>query len=186
MGDNVDNFEKIQKLLNFTNKNALYTVNIFQRRKDIPDLSKQSKLIKTYFIRTIDDFVKCKESIVTLCGEKKARAYIDLNARDTEKVALYALKKTADHIANKEYDAVKNVYLDACGNSPVIYTKLWMADVDTKDTEILKGIINEENILDIIPTKNGYHIICHPFPLNKWEKIENVDIIKHCCTLLYM
>lgn len=183
----VDNFQKIQKLLNFSNTNALYTINIFQRRKDIPDLSKHSKLIKTYYIRCIEDFNKCQESIVTLCNDKQARAYIDLNARDVEKVALYTLQKTADHIANKEYDAIQNVYLDACGNSPVLYKKLWIIDVDTKNYEtlnILKGKI--EDILEIIPTKNGYHIICSPFNISNFQKIENVDIIKHCVTLLYM
>lgn len=103
----IDNFQQIATFLDFTVQNALYTVNIFQRRKDNPDLGKHSKLLKTYYIRSVNDLEKSKDSIIDVCNDKNARAYIDLNARDIEKVALYALKKTADHIANKEYDAVK-------------------------------------------------------------------------------
>lgn len=181
----IDNFQQISTFLDFTCPSALYTVNIFQRRKDNPDLTKHSKLLKTYYIRSLDDLEKCKNSIIDICNEKNARAYIDLNARDIEKVALYALKKTADHIANKEYDAVKNVYLDACGNSPILYTKLWMIDIDTKCEDTLNVVKLRLPGSQCVPTQNGYHLVCFPFPFNKWDPIKDTEVIKHCVTLLY-
>jgi hypothetical protein len=41
-----DNFETIRNYLNFENPNTLYYINVFQRKKDNPDLSKHSVLIK--------------------------------------------------------------------------------------------------------------------------------------------
>ncbi len=186
-----DNFEQIREFLNFDNPLTLYFINIFQRRKDIPDLSKHSKLIKSYYIKSFEQFDTCKESIINHCKLNNARAYIELNARDTQKVALYALKKTAELIYNGEYDAVKNVYNDSVGSSQCIGQKLWMIDIDCKNVSTLDSVkeqlitLNSEIKL-FLHTKNGCHIICTPFPLNKWKAIENVDIIKHATTLLYL
>jgi hypothetical protein len=101
------------------------------------------------------------------------------------------LKKTAEHIYNGEYDAIRKVYDDACGNSRCIGDKLWMIDIDTNDDKILSTITSALNGLNsepkvTLPTKNGFHVLCEPFPLNQWKQIQNVDVIKHCFTLLYI
>lgn len=197
-----DNFETIRNFLNFENPNTLYYINVFQRKKDNPDLSKNSVLLKCYYIRSLTDFNNYKVSIIKACELNKARAYIELNAKDTQKIALYALKKTAELIYNGEYDAVKNVYNDSCGNSKCIGQKLWLIDIDSNDSFTEEGLNSTLNLqvesvkqqlfsLDseiklTLNTKNGIHLICTPFPLNNWKKIENVDIIKHAVTLLYM
>lgn len=186
-----DNFDTIRDFLNFDNINTLYFINIFQRRKDIPGLSKHAKLIKSYYIRSLSDFDKYKDSIIENCKLNQARAYIELNAKDTQKVALYAMKKTAELIYNGDYDVVKNVYNDSCGNSKCIGQKLWMIDIDSKEINTINKVKEqllslESEIRLILDTKNGVHIICTPFPLNKWESIDNVDIIKHATTLLYI
>ncbi len=184
-----DNFKTIRNFLNFENPNTLYYINVCQRKKDNPDLYKHSVLIKCYYIRSLTDFDKYKESIIKDCELNKARAYIELNAKDTQTIALYALKKTAELVYNGEYDAVKNVYNDSCGNSKCIGQKLWLIDIDSKDSieSARKQLISLNSVIKLtLNTKNGIHFICTPFPLNKWEKIENVDIIKHAVTLLYM
>jgi hypothetical protein len=99
------------------------------------------------------------------------------------------LKKTAELIYNGEYDAVKFVYNDSCGNSKCIGQKLWLMDIDSNDSFTEESVKQQLFSLDseiklTLNTKNGVHFICTPFPLNKWEKIENVDIINK--TLLYM
>jgi len=43
---------------------------------------------------------------------------------------------------------------------------------------------NESNIIKILPTKNGFHMLVTPFPLNKFKKIGNVEIKKEPITLV--
>lgn len=207
----IDNFDKISALLTFENENTLYSIQIFKRRKDNPDLEKHTKKIRSYYIRNISEYEKCKPSIIRECEQNNARAYIDLNSKDIEKIALYALKKTADHIYNREYHAVRNVYDDAVGNSSCIGRKLWLVDIDVNDQNVVDKVYLaleelESEIKLVLRTKNGFHIICTPFNLRKFvpvlEEIASVkifnteesasvnpfrkiDVIKHGMTLLY-
>ena len=210
----INNFDLIKTMLNFDNPDTMYFIQIFQRRKDIPELSKNCRKLLSYYIRSFDDFERRKESIIKECETRNARAYIDINAKDIKKVALYALKKTAEHIYNGEYDAVSNVYDTSCGNVSTLGKKSWILDIDTHDEETIRKAINQvslccletalqrivtcnkdevdkleletpENPI-ILPTKNGVHIVTQPFNCSKFEKIENVDIMKQGITLLYI
>ena len=188
----VDNFDSVRSVLAFENPDALYFVQLIQRRKDIPELDVTHRLVKSYYIRSASDFERVKESIIRECTLKQARAYIDLNAKDVKKVALLALNKTADLIYNAEYDAVRNVYDHSVGNASCLGEKVWLIDVDTQDTGVLQQVCSQVKELgaDIrlqVPSRNGFHVITTPFPVNKFNDIDDVDIQKHQArTLLYM
>lgn len=186
----MNNFEVIRSFLTFDNPDTLYYIQVLQRRKDIPDLSIACKKSRSYYIRCIEDFDNAKQSIINECEQKQARAYIDLNAKDVKKIALLALKKTAEHIYNNEYDAVRKVYDYACGNSTNLGQKLWLIDIDTQDentiNQVRTNLIQLNATIQIeLPSKTGLHIITHPFPSNMFPKIENVDVLKHGLTVLY-
>lgn len=188
----VDNYEAVRSVLKFDDADSLYTIQLLQRRKDVPDLDKGCKKLRTYYIRKMEDYEKNRDSIVRECDAKKARAYIDLNAKDIKKVALLALKKTADLIYNNEFDAVKNAYDYACGNVCCLGQKKWLIDIDTLDTDTVREVCSQVTELGAevvlqVPSKNGVHLVTTPFAVNKFKTTENVDIQKHhALTLLYM
>ena len=126
-----------------------------------------------------------------------ARAYIGLNKRNAKKVALYALKEVTDLIINDRYEAVKNAYNTCCGQ----YTtgdKTWIINIDTKEYTLIEDYIKEinkcqsgydVNVIGVIPTINGYHILTRPFNLKELEPYQatatHIEIHKNNPTLLY-
>lgn len=187
----INNFESVKTMLNFENANTMYMIQILQRKKDNPDLTKNVKRLSFYYLRCLEDFDKLKEKIIDECTRTNSRAYIDLNSKNMENVALLTLKKVADHIFNKEYDAVKNAYEFACGNASGFNSKLWLVDIDTKEQQTIdlvsKQLISLGSEIKLtLNSKNGCHILMTPFPLNKFDPIADVSIIKHGMTILYV
>jgi hypothetical protein len=147
--------------------------------------------VRSYYLHSVEDFDAHKQNIIDECKLRNGRAYIDLNVKDIEKVALLALKKTADLIYNKQYDAVKNVYEHACGNAGGFkQDKLWMVDIDTREKQTLDKVLQqlenlESNVRLVLPSKHGVHVLMTPFPLNKFSDIEDVSILKQGMPILY-
>lgn len=194
----VNNFDKLIELglLEFK-EGEFYFLQILQRRKENPDLHGNSKVIKTYYINSLEYFNSIEEEIKQLCLFFNARAYIGLNRRSYKRVAMCALKELTDLILNEQYEAARNAYNTCCGQ----YTtgdKKWIVDVDTKDESyVLKTveairkcmpITDVDNVIAVLPTINGYHIITRPFNLKQLEPFiatNPLDIHKNNPTLLY-
>ena len=186
----VDNFDIIRPFLNFEDADALYCVSVIMRRKDNPEMSKATKLVRTYHIRSLENFDKCIPSIRSECSAMQARAYIDTNAKSVKKVALLALRKAAELISENQNDAVRNAYELACGSAPCIGQKSWLVDIDVKDERVVSDTIERVKavggaIILTLPTVNGSHVLTSPFPLKKFNKADNVSVVKHGITLLY-
>jgi hypothetical protein len=168
----------------------MYYIQVLLRRNDNESLYKQCIKLRSYYIRSLQDYDNCRQSIIDECVSKNGRAYIDLNAKDVKKGALLALKKTVELIYNPEYDAVKKVYDHACGNADCIGCKLWLVDIDVKCVMVVENIIRQiqelrGNVVLRLKTKNGWHLLVTPFPLNKFVKVKDVDVIKQGVTLLF-
>lgn len=191
----IDNFQKIESLLQFKNEGDFYFVQILRRRKDNPEMKTDMVLVNNYFIYSIEDYYDKKIRITNDCHTYNARAYIRLNVRNAEKIAMQTLKKVTDYILQKDFKAVKNAYLSACGEFHSQVPKRWIVDIDEKGGD-LQGIMNYiyecepvgQKIETIIETKNGYHLITTPFNLQTWRKlIKNpIDIHKDNPTILYI
>lgn len=186
----IDNMDQLRKLLVFYDEKSMYHVMILQRRKDNPGLSVNSKHVRSYYIHSLEEFDKSRDSIVTECASKNARAYLNMNVKDIEKIALLVMQKTAELIYNKQYEAVSKVYEHCCGNAPFIHDKVWMVDVDTTDSAKIERVeLQLANlgapIIDTVMTANGRHILTRPFPLNKFDAIEDVLVMKQATTLMY-
>lgn len=190
----IDNIIKIKDLITFENEDMFYHLQILKRKKENPETKSNAYLVKTYYITSFEHLDQVYPEIKCLCDFHNARAYINLNARSFEKQAFNNLKKVTDQIMNKDYKSVRKSYDSVCGSFSSDKNKKWIIDVDCKDLMYIHSIINEiktlepnigENkTLDIIETKNGYHIITSPFNSSKLSFKD--DIQKNNPTILYM
>lgn len=205
-----DNFTLISTLLDFSEPNTFYFIQILKRRKENPDMRTGVQVIDNFYLYNESDFVKLRERIVDQCEKNNARAYINLNRLDLEKVAMYTVKQTMEYIILKDFKSVKNVYATVCGSHHSEKSKRWVVDIDEdcldRKDEIRKIIekLHEEivkskyQILAEVPTKSGVHIITNPFNMEKFRKIltermtdENdpimsIDVHKNSPSILYV
>ena len=78
----IDNFELIKPLLEFEQEDdEYYVIFILKRRKDNPEMKDNLKIIKEYYISSVDYLESKKEEIIKLCEIFNARAVINLNKR---------------------------------------------------------------------------------------------------------
>ena len=165
----INNIEYIKPLLKFDSTDDFYLLEIIQRKKENPGLSKNARIIKTYNIKSIDHLEKVIGEIILLCNCFNARAGIRLNKRSFRKTALDNLRKLTEIIISENYDSAYNQYYKAAGNSFSNQDKKWIIDIDQEDIdnldEIKKSIesIRKESILAEIPSKTGLHLITLPF-----------------------
>lgn len=190
----IDNFERIQPLLEFRDEDDFYFLQILKRKKENPDIGSNSYVLRTYCIRSEEQLEDKKNEIIDLCKTHNARAYINLNRRSFEKAAFHTLKKISDIIMNKDYKSVRNAYESVCGlyhNEP---NKKWIVDLDhcSEDEPYVESMIDDIAKLDgslyaIIPTKNGVHLITTPFRLDHFHSIYGsaIDIHKDNPTILF-
>ncbi|MBO7441671.1 MAG: hypothetical protein J6T83_01220 [Paludibacteraceae bacterium] len=195
MRELVDNFKQIKDLLpSEPAPDTFWVIRVISRRKDNPDLCKNSKFVKSYTVQCKDDLDKLRGSIIESCQKYNARGYFDPNARSWRKVALATLKRTAEYIASENYSSVMFA-ADRCldqGAAPG-YTKIWVIDLDEqKQEDVTKSILKRMSVPVIaeVPTPNGKHLLTHPFNLNdmwyRWHyDAERPEIKKNNHTLLY-
>lgn len=188
----VDNFNVIDELLWFDDKDDFYFLQIIQRKKDgnqVPSANNGYRTIKTYYIRSHEDLIRRKNAIIQLCEQNHARAYINLNVRSAREVALMAAKAYIDLVREDRCEQGHRVYDHACGVTPKMgVKKKWIVDVDdltdNQITEICK-IINHcrsafprdgrsdmyDNVIQLIHTAHGVHIITHGFDVGMFRKL---------------
>ena len=199
-----NNFELIEPLLDFTSPNTFYFIQILKRRKDNPDMKSNESVVDNFYLYRSNDLAKLMPKIIEKCEKNNARAYININRLDLEKIALYTQKLIIDCVINKDFRGVKGAYASACSKYHSEKNKRWIIDIDEDEVqhkdEVIE-IINKlhENmqkqnykILAEIPTKTGIHIITEPFEPSKFShvmmvrnlnKIERKD---NSPTLLYI
>lgn len=191
----IDNFKRIKGFLEFK-EGEFYFLQILKRKKENPEQAGNSKVIKTYYINSLEYFESIEEEVKQLCQFFNARAYMGLNRRSHKRVALYMLKEVTDLILNEQYEAVKNAYNTCCGQYTV-EDKTWIVDIDVQDKDFLLQTIREiekcqsgydDIVLGTIPTIHGYHILTRPFNIKQFEPYmakNPLDIHKNNPTLLY-
>ena len=184
----IDVYEDVKDLLKFESEYDFYYLQLLQRKKENPELGSNSRVIKNYYINSLEYLEERYDEIKELCIKFNARAMLRLNKRSYYKVAYKAMQNMANCMANGEFEFVKKSYDRACGNGHNDSVKKWIVDIDEKVSEtVLKdmefAIRNIEpfgdKVLKIIPTKNGWHLITTPFNQQRFgEMYENIDIHK--------
>lgn len=193
----IDNFDRIIPLLNWKSDDEFYFVQILRRKKENAGMKGNARVVRTYKITNEDQLLELKEDIISLCKESNARAYISLNVKSFKKVSFNALKILAERIACEQFKAASSAYDSAIGQTKTDRDKSWIVDFDSKDDdeyiELVSAIkqckskTGEETVRAVIPTKNGYHLICNPFNLMEFKNAytKPIDIHKDNPTLLY-
>jgi hypothetical protein len=191
-----NNFDIIKDLLEFESEDDFYFLQILKRKKENPELGSNSVVVKTYYIKSLENLDMKRDEIINLCQLYNARAYINLNVRSFESVAFHMLKKVTDIIMNKDYKSVRNAYDSVCGAHGTGKNKKWIIDIDNTNEEYdreMREFINTEcrpvgmKIIANIPTKNGHHLITNCFDLMKFrEKYPDEEIHKNNPSVLYV
>ena len=192
----IDVFDKIKELLVFESADDFYYLQILQRKKENPQIGSNSRVIKNYYIGSVEYLENRYEEIKELCNKFNARAMLRLNRRSYSKVAFKTMQNIANSMANGEYSFIKKSYDRACGNGHNDKNKTWIIDID--------GEFNEDWLLEMIhyignckpegnklvaqlPTKNGLHLITKPFDLRDFKnKYPEIDIHKDNPVNLYI
>ena len=201
----IDNFDIIRSHLDFIDKNLdRYVIHILRRVKDISEDMKNAlgsresqRLIKTYYIDSIDYFDRKKEAIKELCRSNNARAYIIVQPKDNFECLINLGQKIFETIRLNNY-SVKPEHLirQAYCGSHKTRKKQWVLDLDHDEMhgwtvkEVKNLVIEElrkiqefqtkkdpvkyatwlEDSVYEVPTKHGIHLITPPFNLQSAQE----------------
>jgi hypothetical protein len=197
----VDNFWTFAcQIMEECSDDQFYVVEIIKRRKENPELKNHSQLIDVFEIVSDADLTVKSETIKSVCRRTNARAYIRVNRRGREKIALQMLKELAVRVSNHDYNC-RNLYHSVLGKYASDERSKWIVDVDDdcghSTAEIvdeilrLRGAVSHKqsclvSIWGIVTTINGVHIIASPFNLGEFrKKFPTIDVHKDNPTLLY-
>jgi bisphosphoglycerate-dependent phosphoglycerate mutase len=171
----INNIKIIKPLLKFETSDDFYYLQILQRKKENPEIGSNSRVIKNYYISSIEYLEEKYDEIKELCNIFNARAMLRLNKRNYERVAFKTMQNIANSMSNKEYSFIKKSYDRACGESHNDKDKKWILDID-------KGESTKEDIekalnftvawvrVAEISSKSGIHLITNPFRLDLFQK----------------
>lgn len=196
----IDNLEIIKSLLKFESKDDFYFLQILQRKKENQLITSNSRVIKNYYIKNIEYLDMRYKEIKQLCIQFNARAMIRLNKRSFEKVAFKTMENIAHTMMSRDYDFINKAYDRACGQSHNETNKKWILDIDNDivasplmlayinyNCEPICESIEDSKIYEIIPSKNGFHVITKPFNVKTFrEKYPNIEIHKDNPTNLFI
>lgn len=208
----INNFNILNPLITFDySEPVVYQVQIIQRRKENPDLKKNAKIIKHYFLYNETDLSDLMPKIIKICNEKNARAYLNIEAKSLQSIGYHMQILTAKYMMNGSLNALENVFNRCYGgfdydNDPycdnqhslkikIIGPKRWVLDCDEVTIEYAQEVF--EVIVDwhkehktnaeyptLVQTPNGWHIISqgfHPKIVGEYD----VEIKKNAPTILY-
>lgn len=194
----INNLELIKPLLIFDSNEYFYQILIMTRNKDIGNIntekSQKHRIIKEYYIESIDYLERKMGEISKLCEFFSARAYINLNRINKSKLGLELLKQTIIKLENN--NNFLNILSKSIGSTKTDIRN-WVIDIDSHNLELVKEVklfintklspIGEKTKL-ILPTPNGFHIVSSPFNLKDFQsKYGNTIVVqKNNPTILYV
>lgn len=198
-------------------RDTFYFIQVMQRKKDNIHIKKErnndARTIKHYYVDNMEYFEEKLPEIITLCETFNARAYISLSKKSYEQIAFELLREISGNIFHKNYKQLSHSYSSCCGKHSK--EKLWLIDYDCQDLESLELIVNKinkcwsvvfnentietttqnnceilktRNVVEIIPTLNGFHIITIPFDIRGISdliEMKAIEVHKDNPTLLY-
>ena len=191
----IDNFKLIKYLLEFPNDDIYYHLQILRRGKDHPELSAANRVIKSYFICSLESLDYVEDEIKKLCEFFGARAYINLAPKSIKKTTMLQLKYLAQRAYEGDFKKIWKSW-NTCAGEIKGEESRWIVDVDEPlEDNLLDSMFwnfleeldpKGSKFISEIPTKSGYHLITTPFNLQQFkEKYPNIDVHKNNPTLLY-
>jgi len=199
----VDNWNLIREKLDFSDKDKFYFIELMQRKKDDSSFPANNRMVKYYFVYSLEYYNKIEDEVKKLSDCTGARVYILLNRRSYKKCMLNMLADAAKMAIDDNYLHFPNLIPSVVGKYADESDKKWIVDIDydeTKYNAINKGDIKslelfidslephtvESKIKFRVPTLHGVHLITSPFNYQKFsQEYSNIDIHKDNPTLLY-
>lgn len=202
----VNNFKIIKPLLSWNSPDEFYFIQILQRKKDatpgmkVNGTNNNARLIKAYFVKSLESLEFIEPEIIELCKVFNARAGINLNKSSFKKLAIPFQRLILDNIENGNEDKLYKCYTSIVGKKSYDKDKKWILDIDSDDIEqgwngpdmgdfidTLQPNSGENKTKTIIPSKTGLHVITSPFNLMEFrKKYPNIDVQKNNPTNLYI
>jgi len=197
----IDNFDQISQLLKFDNENEFYFLQVLQRKKDhkegqILGSDNNSRLIRAYYIYSIEQLLKYKQEIVELCKLFNARAGISLNRRNNRVISLEMIKLLADNIKNDHFKQLGGLYNTVCGQYHQEKDKTWIIDIDHKNRREINDILrfietdckpDGNKFVALVESRSGFHLITRAFDSKVFgDKYPDIEIHKNNPTNLYI
>ena len=200
-----NNFTQIRELLKFDAPNQFYFIQIIKRRKENPGLPTNARVIRDFYIYSLEELDNLEERIISLCETENARAYIRLNRRCAKRIAHEVLKSLANMLATEQYSAIPKIYPKVAGQFHNETDKTWIIDIDDWDpTDTVRAEYyyklclaisdlqfpdKEKTVGVTIPTKTGLHLVTRPFNIAKLKLLfpdfNRDDVKKDNPTILY-
>lgn len=192
----IDNLERILPLISFNSEDDFYYLQVMQRRKEHEDLSKNSRVIKNYYIRNLDYLLKRYDTIKDMCDYFNARACLRLNKRSFKKVAFRTIQNITSQMMQDDFMSSRQAFSKACGQCHNDKRKKWIVDIDKEDMDNVDKIAHsinkycmplDDKIMTEIPSRTGLHLITKPFNVEEFRKQGfTLDIQKDNPTNLYI
>lgn len=200
----INNLSLIKSHLQFTSEGDFYIIDIIQRRKDT-DIG-HNRIIKTYYVYSLDYLDSHFDEIQKLCNMFSARAYISVNVKNHNNIGLPLISEISKTLQYNQPHKLKRLYKSVAIKSPS-KNKRFIVDVDTLDIEYQQEVAKTINcckhgtesiIQYTVPTLNGIHYITSGFPVEKFKQLlynvnqkydssYDVDIVKkNNPTILYI
>lgn len=216
----IDNFDLIrEKILEFKHPGDFYVVHVIKRAKDLKeagdykegDAKESQRLIKTWYIDSLEYWDKKVETIKDMARENHARAYILPCVRNRLTINRVLAKKVIEMIddTNCRYDHLIRTAVCGCHKT----TKPWwiidldvdMANPDKTKEQAMEWLKNEYvpavtidlqtavsetsrfcSEIFVVPTANGFHLVTPPFNRAKhFTYMPSSRIMSDPMTLLY-
>jgi len=199
----VDNFEQLKRLMDFSDEEKFYYLQILARSKD--GHNKATKVVKNYYIKNEEYLDSHEQQIKDLCNFFDARAYLRLNRRSYKQVAFENLKQISNVLSNEQYEFVRKSFSKACGRTNSEDKKVWIVDLDEplpdhpsmdstisvvrSSIEMLQEDIKKDyKVLDLVETVSGFHLLTNPFNVAEFNEVwagRAPDIHRDNPTILY-
>ena len=209
-----DNFERYRQFIQLCgglpddnekgNLDRYYVVELMRRGKDNPDLPAANYHFRNYYIYSWRDLDRYEQEIKTVCQMLNLRAYCSVNYKRMSQVALDTMAESARRLAAHDYKRFYSIFESCSGKYADRSNQLWVVDIDGEVTEeqiaSLRRFIRTmesdyaDNVVFTMPTRNGKHIITHPFNLQQFTQgvlqhdpwlTEVPTVKKNHLTLLY-
>lgn len=178
-------FYKFEALIRNTDgENPLYYEGMSNTNKNI--------LIKSWYVDTQEYYEKIKNEMKVLCNLTGARLYITLDRKSNKcliRELFNKINQIITGVLNGNKYGIKSLNKLISSTTSSLETsdksnRTIMFDIDTKDQDVLDGILlyitNKKQQPYVLETKKGYHVFCYKkFNILEWEKEAIDGFIKH-------
>lgn len=194
----IDNYNQLEKWMDFSDPDAYYFIQILKRRKDNPDMPRDMTVVGEYCIRSRKQYLEMEEEIKATARAHNARVYLKVARRSMKNTAYLMNERLGEYLRSGQHSFVASLFAKIAGNTDSRMEKIWVVDIDDKNRSIMLEAANtilalyrtagkpDRNPWLNVETVNGFHILCTPFNYKLFkERHPDIDVHKDNFTLLY-